>query len=301
MPRNKMQRGDVRYRIEGSHMVYGGSKHASSFIVASLARNAVRLTALSCPVLPCRCGSTSTATVVLLPPGFLFVTDGSPADVSCGRRALHEHEGRASVVGTDTCLVEVLPAAGWLSRSLSERKDRAWSSPKLLYGLYTVPAPQLNVVAAGLDPLELLTYAPQPRRSLNVITQASPGYHPSQPTIQSIWTPALMADGGRNSSWPRFRLIGSGSLPSRRIFPSFSKRAPKAEESPQWPVPPSAPRWVARKTYCGRHNTQARCISSSVSSTADRRGWVSRITRPCIPTAIANLFAFLPGRSTSFG
>lgn len=43
MPRNKTQRGEVRNRSEGS---YGGSKHASSFIVASLARNAVRLTAL---------------------------------------------------------------------------------------------------------------------------------------------------------------------------------------------------------------------------------------------------------------
>lgn len=62
-----------------------------------------------------------------------------------------------------------------------------WSSPKLLYGLCTIHAPQLNVVAAGLDPLELLTYAPQPRRSLNVITQASPGYHPSQPTMKWIY------------------------------------------------------------------------------------------------------------------
>ncbi|POS81143.1 hypothetical protein DHEL01_v200466 [Diaporthe helianthi] len=49
---------------------------------------------------------------------------------------------------------------------------------------YRIPAPQFGVVADGLGPLEALdvrAYAPQPRRSLNVITQASPGYPPSQP------------------------------------------------------------------------------------------------------------------------
>lgn len=41
------QRGD-RSGVEVKAAI-GGSKHASSFIVASLARNAVRLTALACP------------------------------------------------------------------------------------------------------------------------------------------------------------------------------------------------------------------------------------------------------------
>lgn len=89
--------------------------------------------------------------------------------------------------------------------------------------MYTVPAPQLNVVAAGLDPLELLTYAPQPRRSLNVITQASPAYHPSQPTIW-ICVAALMAGWGQKqlmAQVPAHRLKIS-TMVDAFFFPSLS-------------------------------------------------------------------------------
>lgn len=106
-------RGEVWNRKEGCR---GGSKHASSFIVASLARNAVRLSALQVWL----SRYSGTAAALLPPPGFFSVTTASIRNVSCGRQGtVDEHGGRASRWLRYT--LSTLPAAKRPSRFLSER------------------------------------------------------------------------------------------------------------------------------------------------------------------------------------
>lgn len=170
---------------------------------------------------------------------------------------------------------------------LSCVKEQDLSSPKVLYACMpcTVPGPAIECRGSRLDPLELLTYAPQPRRSLNVITQASPGYRPSQPT-----TLASHSGPHGRSGQKQLMIQSSPSAPGSRLktskhtrsLSSLSERAPNGED-PAWPVPPVQD-GVAHKLDPWSHAQHASPLTSSASSGADRQGWGSRSVRPWTST-----------------